>query len=136
MIRSVVILLFFTLVMSAHEVEMYEDYPEALAKAKAEERPLLIYLYMLNCKTCDYMNREVFTDSEVVTYLSENYVVVHLYTNDRTLPEPLRVELSPVFHFIDAQNGEMIESIMGGRHAGKFLELLRKSHTAYLEERK
>ena len=60
--------------------------------------------------------------------------MVHLYTNDRTLPEDLKVEMSPVFHFIDSQNGEMIESIMGGRDAKRFLELLKRSYQDYEDE--
>ena len=94
----------------------------------------MAYLYMGNCRTCAYMDREVFSNPEVREYLEKHYVVVHLYTNDRTLPKDLKVEMSPVFHFINSQNGEMIESIMGGRDAKRFLELLKRSYQNYVEE--
>jgi len=113
---------------------MEEDYTKALQHAKTEQRPLLVYLYMLNCKSCDYMNDAVFTDERVVDYLMGHYVVVHLYTNDRGLPPDLRAEMSPVFHFIDSRDGEMIESIMGGRDPERFLELLKKSYQEFIEE--
>ncbi|MEE8587873.1 MAG: hypothetical protein V3S80_00850, partial [Sulfurimonadaceae bacterium] len=70
----------------------------------------------------------------VIDYLSKNYVVVKLYTNDKGLPKELRVEMSPVFHFLNSQNGEMIESIMGGRNAERFLKLLQNSYEDYKEE--
>ena len=115
-------------------VDMQEDYTEALEKAKKEDKPLMIYLYMLNCYPCEYMDENTFTDKEVIDYLTKNYVVVKLYTNDRGLPKELRVEISPVFHFINPQNGEMIESIMGGRDANRFLKLLQNSYLDYKEE--
>jgi len=119
--------------LHAHVVEMEEDYTEALQHAEAQDRPLLVYLYMLNCKSCDYMDHAVFTDERIVDYLLEHYVVVHLYTNDRGLPSDLQVEMSPVFHFIDSRDGEMIESIMGGRDPERFLELLKKSYQDFIE---
>ena len=115
-------------------IDVQESYPDALKKAKEEKKPLLIYLYMLNCHTCEYMEKHVFTDKAVHDYLAKNYVVVHLYTNNRELPSDWRVEMSPVFHFINAQNGEMIESIMGGRCAKRFLKLLQNSYLDYKEE--
>ena len=119
--------------ISLQAIEFEEDYKEALSKAKDEKRPLLAYLYMLNCRTCEYMDRKVFTDKKVREYLEKNYVVVHLYTNSKSLPRELRVEMSPVFHFIDSENGEMIESIMGGRDAQRFLVLLQRSYADYQE---
>ena len=128
------LLIIFLTVISLYALEMEEDYNGALKKAKVQERPLMAYLYMGNCRTCAYMDREVFSNPEVREYLEKHYVVVHLYTNDRTLPKDLKVEMSPVFHFINSQNGEMIESIMGGRDAKRFLELLKRSYQNYVEE--
>ena len=115
-------------------IDIQESYPEALAKAKKENKPLMIYLYMLNCQTCEYMENHIFADKEVNDYLAKNYVVVHLYTNDKELSKELRVDMSPVFHFINPQNGEMIESIIGGRDANRFLKLLQNSYLDYKEE--
>ena len=115
-------------------IDIQESYPDALKKAKKENKPLMIYLYMLNCHTCEYMENHIFTDKGVHDYLAKNYVVVQLYTNDKELPKELQVEMSPVFHFINPQNGEMIESIMGGRDAKRFLKLLKNSYLDYKEE--
>lgn len=132
--RSLFVLLVLLSALQALPVEMYERYPVALKKAKKEDRPLLVYLHMRNCNTCEYMDDNVFTDKSVNDYLTKNYVVVKLYTNDRDMPKELRVEMSPVFHFLNSQNSEMIESIMGGRNAEKFLKLLEESYASYIEE--
>lgn len=114
--------------------ELEEDYAIAFHKAKIADKPLLAYLYMLNCRTCNYMNNNVFTDPKVIDYLDQHYVVVHLHTNDKSLPIEFRAKMSPTFHFIDSQNGEILESIMGGRNPEKFLKLLTVSYADYLEE--
>ena len=131
------LLLTFLLIFSSlYAYEMEEEYSVALQKAKVEHKPLLAYLYMLNCDTCEYMNKIVFTNPEVIAYLDKHYVVVHLYTNSKDLPVDFRVKVSPVFHFLNSSNGEMLESIIGGRKPKKFLRLLRSSYGAYLDEQK
>ena len=115
-------------------VDMQEDYAEALEKAKQEDKPLLIYLYMLNCYPCEYMDENAFCDKSVIDYLTENYVVVKLYTNDRGLPQELQAKVSPTFHVLNSQNGEMLESVSGGRTAEKFLKMLQNIYADYKEE--
>ena len=120
--------------LQAVSIDMQESYSVALEKAKNEDKPLLVYLYMLNCNTCKYMDNEAFRDEKVIDYLNKNYVVVKLYTNNRGLPKELRVEMAPVFHFIDSQSGEMLESIIGGRDPHRFLKQLQNSFADYREE--
>ncbi len=122
--------------LHGQSIDMQEEYSIALQKAKSEDKPLMIYLYMLNCYPCRYMNEEVLTDKRVVDYLAEHYIVVKLYSNDKGLPKALRVEMSPVFHFLNSQNSEMLESVAGGRNADRFLKLLRDTYADYKEETK
>ncbi|MCJ7764675.1 MAG: hypothetical protein MUP09_01900, partial [Thiovulaceae bacterium] len=59
---------------------------------------------------------------------------VKLYPNDSGLPAALRSEISPLFFFLNSQNAEVIESIMGGKNAEKFLALMQESYDGYKEE--
>jgi len=127
------ILLFFILIftLNASTITMQSDYKTALQVAKKKQQPLLIYLSMPHCKTCEYMNKEVLNRVDIVTYINTHYIVVHLNADDHTLPRKLRTNVSPVFHFIDPRSGEMIESIRGGRSTSKFLKLLQRSYSDY-----
>ncbi len=129
-----IILLLILSTLHAVPVDMYERYPDALKKAKEDGKPLLIYLHRRNCHACSYMENTIFTDKKVAEYMANNYVVVRLFTNDKELPKALRAEMSPVFHFFNAQSNEMLESIIGGRNAEKFLQLLRNSYEDYKED--
>ena len=120
--------------LQGQSIDLQEEYSVALQKAKSEDKPLMIYLYMLNCYPCRYMNEKVLTDKRVIDYLAENYIVVKLYTNDKGLPKELRAEMSPVFHFLNSQNSDMLESVAGGRDADRFLRLLKNTYADYKEE--
>ncbi len=66
----------------------YFDYEQGLACAKEQGKPLFLVFKGHACANCKKMENSVWTDSEVLRMLSEKYVVVALYTDDRTtLPE-------------------------------------------------
>jgi len=132
--RHIMIIVLFMLSLNATSITMQSSYKAALKEAKKTDRPLLIYLSMPHCKTCEYMNKKVLNQEKIVSYLNNHYIVVHLDSDDHTLPRKLRANVSPVFHFIDPRDGEMIESIMGGRNTSKFLKLLKYSYRDYKDE--
>ena len=64
------------------------DYASALAKAKAENKPLMIDFTGWACVNCRKMEENVWTNAEVMKRLSEKYVIVSLYVDDkRELPK-------------------------------------------------
>jgi thiol:disulfide interchange protein len=66
----------------------YFDYAEALACAKQQNKPLLVDFVGHTCSNCKKMYAEVWADPRVQKILKEKYIVVALYTDDRTkLPE-------------------------------------------------
>ena len=134
--RLLLALLLALTALNAATIGWQHNYQKALAKAKGGDKPLLVYLYLPNCKSCSYMNDNVFSDKRVIDYVEKNYVAVKLYPNDKGLPQALQSGMSPVFYFLNSQNAEVIESVMGGKNAEKFLELLQKSHDGYKERSK
>ncbi|MDB5284621.1 MAG: Thiol:disulfide interchange protein DsbD precursor [Bacteroidota bacterium] len=64
------------------------DYEAALAKAKAEHKPLMIDFTGWACVNCRKMEENIWTDVEVQKRLADKYVIVSLYVDDkRELPE-------------------------------------------------
>ena len=119
--------------LEAAPISWQHNYQKALTKAQSEAKPLMVYLYLPNCMTCRYMEKNVFSDREVADYIAGHYVAVKFYPNDKGLPKKLQSEMSPVLHFLNPQNAEVIDTIMGGKNAEKFLELLEESYATYKE---
>jgi thioredoxin-related protein len=62
----------------------YFDFEQGLACAKEQHKPLLVVFKGHACSNCKKMENTVWTDPEVKKMLAEKYVLVGLYTDDRT----------------------------------------------------
>lgn len=80
---------FYSLMKTESAVEpILNDYEAALARAKAENKPLMIDFTGWACVNCRKMEENVWPDVEVMKRLTEKYVVVSLYVDDKKeLPE-------------------------------------------------
>lgn len=71
-----------------HGLQGYFDYKEALACAKEKGKPVLVDFVGHTCANCKKMYAEVWSDPRVLEILQKEYIVVALYTDDKTkLPE-------------------------------------------------
>ncbi|WP_370088554.1 thioredoxin family protein [Ekhidna sp.] len=71
-----------------HGLDGYFDYEQALACAKEQGKPIFIDFTGHGCVNCREMEQRVWSDPAVLKRLSESFVLVALYVDDRTmLPE-------------------------------------------------
>jgi thiol:disulfide interchange protein DsbD len=63
--------------------EPLKDYEQALQKSKAENKPVLIDFTGYACVNCRRMEENVWTDPEVKTIMSEKFILVSLYVDDK-----------------------------------------------------
>jgi thiol:disulfide interchange protein DsbD len=71
-----------------HNLQGYFDYEEALACARVQNKPVLVDFVGHTCSNCKKMYAEVWSDPRVLNLLSEKFIIVALYTDDKTkLPE-------------------------------------------------
>lgn len=71
-----------------HGIQGYFDYDQALSCARQQNKPLFIDFTGHGCTNCREMEATVWADPEVLQRLKEDYVVVALYVDDKTvLPE-------------------------------------------------
>ena len=71
-----------------HGLQGYFDYEQGIACAKEQNKPVFLVFKGHACANCKKMENSVWTDPEVLRMLSQDYVVIALYTDDRSsLPE-------------------------------------------------
>ncbi|KQB99136.1 protein-disulfide reductase DsbD [Pedobacter sp. Hv1] len=71
-----------------HGIDGFFDYEEALAYSKTVNKPLFLDFTGHGCVNCREMEAKVWSDPRVLKKLKEDYIVVSLYTDDKTtLPE-------------------------------------------------
>ncbi|HPF10779.1 MAG TPA: cytochrome c biogenesis protein CcdA [Flavobacteriaceae bacterium] len=80
--------LFYSLYDKGLEMESIRDFDEALELAKASGKPIMIDFTGWACVNCRKMEEQVWTIPEINKIISEKYVLVSLYVDDREeLPE-------------------------------------------------
>ncbi|MBR1548584.1 MAG: thioredoxin family protein, partial [Prevotella sp.] len=69
----------------------FTDYEQGMAAARAEGKPVLIDFTGYGCVNCRKMEAAVWTDPQVASRLSRDYVLISLYVDDKTpLAEPFQ----------------------------------------------
>ena len=70
----------------------YRDFEAGMQAAKAAGKPVMIDFTGFGCVNCRKMEAAVWTDSEVKRIITEDYVLIQLFVDDKTpLPEPVEV---------------------------------------------
>ena len=67
-----------------HGLVGYFEYSQAVACAKEQGKPIFIDFTGHGCVNCREMEQRVWSDPEVLSKFSENFVLVALYVDDRT----------------------------------------------------
>ena len=80
-------------------LEQYKDFYKGLESAKKSGKPLVVDFTGMACVNCRKMEEQVWSTSEVYDILSDNYVIISLYVDDKKeLPE------SQQFQYLRANN--------------------------------
>lgn len=71
-----------------HNLNCYDDYDAGMAYAKSVGKPVMIDFTGWSCVNCRKMEDNVWSDPEVLKRLSDKYVLISLYVDDKEeLPE-------------------------------------------------
>ena len=71
---------------------MFTDYEEGMNYARTHHLPVMIDFTGYGCVNCRKMEAAVFTDPTVSDIMTNKYVLIQLYVDDKTkLPEPIEV---------------------------------------------
>ena len=85
-------------------------FAQALAKAKKENKKLMVDCYTLWCGPCRHMTKNVFPDENLGKYMNANFVCIQLDMEHGEGPElnkTFNVKAYPTFIFFDAEGKEM-----------------------------
>jgi thiol:disulfide interchange protein DsbD len=67
-----------------HGLQGYFDYNQGMACAKEQNKPVFLVFKGHACANCKKMENGVWTDTEVMKMLNEDYLIIALYTDDRS----------------------------------------------------
>ena len=100
-------------------------YDDGMAAGKKEGKKILISFYADWCTYCKKMDRETFSNSDVVAYMNENFIPIKLNSDiEKQLSKEYRVSGLPTTWFID-KDGEKIQGLPGYLDREIFMALLK-----------
>jgi thiol:disulfide interchange protein DsbD len=67
------------------DLNCYKDLELGLAQAKQQDKPILLDFTGWACVNCRKMEEQVWSTTDVYEMLSENYVIISLYVDDKKL---------------------------------------------------
>jgi thiol:disulfide interchange protein DsbD len=76
-----------------HNLNCFHDYEEGMRYAKIHNKPVMIDFTGWSCVNCRKMEDKVWSDPAVLKRLSEEYVLISLYVDDKTvLPQEQQIK--------------------------------------------
>jgi len=109
--------------MIKHGVKRYK-YEEALKKAKAERKIVLIEGYIPFCRGCMWMDRNVMVEPQIKEALNKDFLLVKMNLLVEKLPLGMKRLGTPSFYFVDSNGKTVLEMVEGTGTVEEFLGLL------------
>jgi thiol:disulfide interchange protein DsbD len=86
-----------------HNLNCYHDYEAGMAYAKSINKPVMIDFTGWSCVNCRKMEDNVWSQPKVLKHLSDDYVVISLYVDDKT-------ELPANEQYVSAFSGQTVKT--------------------------
>ena len=109
-------------------------YGKAVKVAKDEDKIIMIKLSRENCHFCEKMDREVFSDEEIIKAINQDFTVVNIDIGKEELPLKLKKGMTPTFIFVN-KNEKVMAKIPGSWTKQDFLEILKEAVKAKGEKK-
>jgi thioredoxin-related protein len=103
----------------------WSPYDLGMDSAKASGKPVLINFYSDDCRWCDRMDAETYSNDEIASYLDRYFVAIKVHgEKEKDLKRKFTIVGYPTIWFIDSA-GERIAFIPGYVPADEFLPALK-----------
>lgn len=98
------------------------NYEEALSKARAENKRVMVMAESPDCPYCHTMTESVLIDPAVSQRIEAHFIPVRMQRNDPALPA--RVSMTPTFLFVDPHTRAVVKKIPGAWSVKDFCDLI------------
>ena len=129
--KRIIVFLLLALGLNASEINWIESYVKASEIAKAENKPMLVFINSPGCGACQVMKDITFKDETIYPYINEHFISVSLDIDKNDAPETLKTEVTPTFHFVKYDGTKIRETLFGGKTGKFYLNILKEAVANY-----
>lgn len=113
-------------IINAQGIEFMHDLDSALAKAKAENKPVFVDFYTSWCAPCKEMAKDVFPQENVGSFYNKQFINCKVQCDDKGVGveqgKKYQVNAYPTLMYLD-KDGNMLHSAAGSSTPEAFIEL-------------
>jgi len=118
----VVFLMFLPGFLFAEKIN-WVDWNDAVKYALYEQKPIMLEAMSNTCHYCKKIDRNVFQDSEMASFINKNFISVRINLNKEKMPLGIRVSMTPSFYFLTSKL-ERIKVVRGAWNKSDFKDIL------------
>jgi len=130
--KTLLLVLLTALTLSASEIAVFAqkmsyetDYKAALAKAKDQDKKLMLVMVTNYCPWCRKFEKRTLVKEEVNTLVHKKYVPLILNREKGEFPKKFFTKRIPVVIFIDPSKEEAIHESLGYKNVSDFVKELK-----------
>ncbi|MBE0514419.1 thioredoxin family protein [Sulfurimonas sp.] len=107
------------------ELNWLNDYDEALAEAKKQEKGVYLFIGADVCRWCERFKKMTLSKQKAIDRLQEEYVLLYLSRDRHNIPKQFVTKGVPRHYFL-TNRGEIIHADRGSREVDGFLDLIEE----------
>lgn len=117
----------------ADEYSYTKNYQNALEKAKATNKPMLILFVTTTCPWCKKLENQTLSKEYINSFIQKNFIPLILDKEKDTFPKYLDPQVVPTIHFVNPKDEQSFDQIVGYKPHKEFFELIQKAHKMHQE---
>lgn len=111
--KKIGFLVLMAISMFAAEINWNTSYDQALAKAKKENKPLMVLITSEQCRWCRKLENTTLQDDAIVARINAKFQAVNVTKDKSIYPRNLSAKMVPMSYFLDPKTLKVLYSIPG-----------------------
>lgn len=107
------------------ELDWAPSYEQGLAKAKKENKSIMLMFSSKTCKMCNYMKKTVYENDDVADYINSFFVPIEVDVQAHPDKYGYQVIGTPTYYFLTSDGKQIGRMMVGGASAEGFLQKLK-----------
>lgn len=133
LLKTILTLSILTISLFGQEVDWSNSWNDALKKAEAENKLIMLMVTQEHCRACEFMKYATFSKDSVIDEVNRYYVPIMLDINE--LPDNLKVDGTPTIRFYTPAGKKIRYKLVGGINYKEFLPKIQQLRKLFYKSR-
>jgi len=102
------------------------DYQTALAKAKKEDKEIMLFMTTSYCPWCRKLENRILSQNDIDVKIKEQFIPLVLNLDKDTYPKQFaKTRFTPILYIVDSEDEMIVDKFVGYNTRGEFLQVLK-----------